>query len=593
MNLKPFTKITAQKISPNIMVLVRLLSGKGLKSSESSLMGCREAIDAKQVSCSQTSIGQTYQKHSKGSSGEKIIPTGKAETGSQFAGYVVNYSSKVMVEKPNSAHISVEESTVNTRKLEKIIRTGEVEKINSGKIQSKRSSGVNRHSNARDMYVKSAVLMALLLALAVIKPQTSMSTISNLGESTQSIGMISITPKFSAHLVTELFIEETSRELLERPYSLECYNVVGNDERECLKNSGIGKSAAKPLRNEWKVQRSGYGVPLLSNQEWTVKAHERATRKRRYDLVCMETCRSGVIKKAAITQTVSPTETPVLTMCGKNKATGSNHEWLTDTLADAAANANIEGNDVEGVQADSRGRLGNYTQILGKTAQVSGTQEKVLKAGVKSEMAYQLERRMREMKRDGEFAIIGVSNPKAIGSETVAREMGSLDAYLLTNNQFAATGSSVPTGDGTDVSDYAGIDRTLTETIFNGGLQDMFTNSGGNESVNAVVSAAHKKVISSFTSAATRYVTTDDKKLVASIDVYVGDFHTARIIPDRYIKANMLYIIDPEYLKISELRPIHSYDLAKNGDAKRKQVIWEWTLEVCNEKAHCNIADLT
>lgn len=290
---------------------------------------------------------------------------------------------------------------------------------------------------------------------------------------------------------------------------------------------------------------------------------------------------------------VSPTETPVLTMCGKNKATGSNHEWLTDTLADAAANANIEGNDVEGVQADSRGRLGNYTQILGKTAQVSGTQEKVLKAGVKSEMAYQLERRMREMKRDGEFAIIGVSNPKAIGSETVAREMGSLDAYLLTNNQFAATGSSVPTGDGTDVSDYAGIDRTLTETIFNGGLQDMFTNSGGNESVNAVVSAAHKKVISSFTSAATRYVTTDDKKLVASIDVYVGDFHTARIIPDRYIKANMLYIIDPEYLKISELRPIHSYDLAKNGDAKRKQVIWEWTLEVCNEKAHCNIADLT
>lgn len=290
---------------------------------------------------------------------------------------------------------------------------------------------------------------------------------------------------------------------------------------------------------------------------------------------------------------VSPTDTPVLTMCGKNSATGTAHDWLTDTLADAADNKNIEGNDVTGVQAASRVRLSNYTQILDKTALVTGTQEKVLKGGgVKSEMAYQLARRMKEMKRDGEFAMIGQSNAKAGGSESVAREMGSLDAYLVTNNQFAATGSSVPTGDGTDVSDYAGTDRALTEAIFEGGLQSLFTNSGGNESVNAVVSAKHKGIISDFTSAATRYVTTDDKKLVASIDVYVGDFHTVRVIPDRYIKANLLYIIDPEYIKCSELRSMHSFDLAKNGDSDRKQVIWEWTLEVCNEKAHVNIADL-
>jgi hypothetical protein len=63
-------------------------------------------------------------------------------------------------------------------------------------------------------------------------------------------------------------------------------------------------------------------------------------------------------------------------------------------------------------------------------------------------------------------------------------------------------------------------------------------------------------------------------------------------VPDRYIKANTLYIIDSEYIKCSELRPMHSFDLAKNGDSDRKQVIWEWTLEVCNEKAHVLIADL-
>lgn len=290
---------------------------------------------------------------------------------------------------------------------------------------------------------------------------------------------------------------------------------------------------------------------------------------------------------------VSPTETPLLTMCGRTKATASNHEWLTDTLTAAADNKAIEGNDVTGVQAASRVRRGNYTQIMTKNALVTGTQEKVLKGGgVKSEMAYQLARRMKEMKRDGEFAMIGQSNAKVAGDETTAREMGSLDAYLVTNNQLAA-GSSAPAGTGAGVSDYAGTDRALTETIFKAGLTSLFTNSGGNESVNCICSATHKGTISSFTSSATRYVTTDDKKLVASIDVYVGDFHTVRVIPDRYIKAGLLYIIDPEYIKCAELRSMQSFDLAKTGDSAKKQIIWEWTLEVCNEKAHVLIGDLT
>ena len=290
---------------------------------------------------------------------------------------------------------------------------------------------------------------------------------------------------------------------------------------------------------------------------------------------------------------VSPTETPLLTMCGKNTATAVTHDWLTDILETAAANVNIEGNDRTGTQAASRVRLSNVCQILSKDAFITGTQEKVLKGGgVKSEMAYQLARRLKAIKRDGEFAMIGTSNAKVAGSESVAREMATFDAYLVTNNQLAA-GSSAPTGDGTDVSDFAGTDRALTETIFEGGLQDLYTNSGGNESVTAIVGATDKGKISDFTTAATRFVTSDDQSLVASIDVYVGDFHTVRIVPDRFIKAGLLYIVDSEYVKCSELRPVHSFDLARLGDTERKQVIWEWTLEVSNEKAHVLIGDLT
>jgi len=195
------------------------------------------------------------------------------------------------------------------------------------------------------------------------------------------------------------------------------------------------------------------------------------------------------------------------------------------------------------------------------------------------------------MKRDLEYALVGVSNAKVAGNETTAREMGSLDAYLLTNNQLAS-GSSAPTGDGSDVSDYAGVDRALTETIVTAGLQSLFVNSGGSENVNMLVTAASKGVVSSFTSSATRYVTTDDKQLTASIDVYDGDFHTVRIIPDRFLKTGNAFIIDPEYLKLANLRNIHSFNLAKLGDSIRKQIVWETTLEVCNEAAHVLIGDL-
>lgn len=288
---------------------------------------------------------------------------------------------------------------------------------------------------------------------------------------------------------------------------------------------------------------------------------------------------------------VSPTDTPFVSMCSTNKATATKHEWTKDVLTAAAQNAVLEGGDVVGVDPAARVRIDNYCQILTKNAVVTGTQESVDKAGVKSEMAYQMARRMKEMKRDLEFITVGSTNVKVAGSETVAREMGSFDSYLVTNNQLAA-GSSAPTGDGSDVSDYAGTDRALTEAIFTAGLQSLFVNSGGATNVKAIVTAATKGVISTFTGSGTRYVTTDDKQLTASIDVYDGDFHTVTIVPDRFCKTGNAYVVDPEYVKLSNLRNIHSFNLAKNGDAIRKQIVWECTLETSNEKAHVLYGDL-
>jgi hypothetical protein len=289
---------------------------------------------------------------------------------------------------------------------------------------------------------------------------------------------------------------------------------------------------------------------------------------------------------------VSPTETPFLSAIKKVKATGTNHEWQTDALTAASAtNAHIEGDDATPVAPAASARLGNYTQILKKHAVIPGTQEVVNKAGRKSEMAYQVARRLKEIKRDLEASMIGgaaIGNAKVAGNDTTAREMGSLYTYMVTNVSLGATGA-VSAGTGADVM-TTGTDRDFTAVILDAVLATAYTN-GGNPTM-LCVSPTNKTVVGDFVAGgATRYVSTDESKLTASVDVYVGDFHTLKAVPCRQLVGDNVIALDPEYMAFAELRPITTKDLAVTGDSIRKEIVWEGTLEVCNEKAHALVAD--
>lgn len=291
---------------------------------------------------------------------------------------------------------------------------------------------------------------------------------------------------------------------------------------------------------------------------------------------------------------VSPVETPLLSAIKKTKASNRIHEWQTDVLAAAAANAAIEGNDQSGSAPAATTRLNNLTQILTKSVIVSGTQESINSAGRSSEVGYQSGRRMQEMKKDMEFACLdngiadGVGNAKVTGDDTTAREMASLNTYL-TSNVSLGTNGVVATGDGTDLM-TTGTDRALTSVLLDAVLTSCYTNGGDPKML--LVSGINKGVVSDFTTGgATRYVSTDDKKLTTSIDVYVGDFHTLQVTPCRQLVGDNAYVIDPEYLALAELRGMEMKDLAKTGDSIQKQITWEATLEVCSEAALGIIAD--
>ena len=290
---------------------------------------------------------------------------------------------------------------------------------------------------------------------------------------------------------------------------------------------------------------------------------------------------------------VSPTETPGITAIKKGKATGTAHDWLTDVLEDPADNAHVEGDDAAPADAASRVRLSNYTQIFKKHAVVTGTQEKVLKGGgIKSEMAYQVARRMKAIKRDAERAVFGAPNAKVAGNDTTARELGSFETYMEGTSYQGGVGVSAPTGNGVDIG-TPGTPRALDEPILKAGLVVLWEQSGGNENILALTGSFNRGIVSTFTSSSTRYVTTDDRKLVASIDVYDGDFHTVTLSPDRFADPAAMLLLDPEYASLDDLRPLFTKDLAVLGDSTRKELVWETTLEVCNPLAHVLITALT
>lgn len=288
---------------------------------------------------------------------------------------------------------------------------------------------------------------------------------------------------------------------------------------------------------------------------------------------------------------ISPTETPFMSSIGKTKATAVYHEWQTDSLAAATtANAAIEGADASDATLSPTVRLGNYTQIIEKTIKVSGTLDAVNKAGRKSEKAYQLAKASSELKRDLETILLS-NQGRSAGSSTTARKMGSLLSWVKTNSDKASDGADPATIGVSTRTD--GTQRTFTEALLKTVVAEVFT-SGGSPKI-LMVGAAGKQKVSTFAGiAGQRFMAPANTPttIIGAADVYMSDFGTMSVVPNRFMRARDALVLDPEYAALAYLRPFQTNELAKAGDADKTQILAEVTLEVKNEAAHGGIYDL-
>lgn len=288
---------------------------------------------------------------------------------------------------------------------------------------------------------------------------------------------------------------------------------------------------------------------------------------------------------------IAPTDTPLLNTLARTKATAVFHEWQTDTLAAATtANAAVEGADASSGSLSLTTRLGNYTQIVQKTIQVSGTLESVNKAGRKSEKAYQLARASSELKRDIE-TILCSNQGRSAGNSTTARTLGSMLSWIQTNTSKGTSGTD-PTTIGVSVRSDGAL-RTFTETLLKTVVKSVY-DAGGTPKVLLVGTGAKQKVSEFAGIAAQRYMAPADgpTTIIGAADVYLSDFGSISVVPSRFMRSRDAFVLDPEYAAVAYLRPFATNELAKAGDSDKTQILAELTLEMRNEAAHGLITDI-
>ena len=291
---------------------------------------------------------------------------------------------------------------------------------------------------------------------------------------------------------------------------------------------------------------------------------------------------------------IAPEETPYMSNIGRESVSNSLFEWQTDTLAAAAANKQIEGDDVASFDAvTATVRLQNYAQISRKTIILSATEEVVNKAGRRSELAYQIAKRSAELKRDQEFTTLNGA-VAAAGSTSTARGTASLGAFIKTNVDMQTNGvnpsyTTLPSSARTD-----GNVRTFTETILKNVIQKVWT-SGGTPKI-LMCGPVNKQRVSGFSGiASSRFNINGGEKpatLIGAVDIYVSDFGNVSVIANRFQRERDAWVIDPDYAKMTVLRPYQQVELAKTGDAEKRLLLVEWGHKVLAEDAHGLAADL-
>lgn len=275
---------------------------------------------------------------------------------------------------------------------------------------------------------------------------------------------------------------------------------------------------------------------------------------------------------------LSPTDTPFVSMTGKEAINQTLFQWQTDALAPVAdpsdetkRNAVIEGSAaVDGTRAATT-VLNNVTQILRKVVKVSDTANVLANYGRGKELQYQMEKAGKEIKRDLEVALLR-NGAKVDGSATVARQTAGFSALV------AAKDAADP--DTGAVVHFETAAANLTEAeIFKVTYNLYLSGSEAN------IIMFHPKHAAFFSSLMETSGVTNGQRMKmfdgqdTRLNVYVSSIVDPlgcqyKLVPNRWMPENAVYFFTPSDWTQMVLRAPERTKLAKDGSYEK------WMIEM-------------
>lgn len=252
---------------------------------------------------------------------------------------------------------------------------------------------------------------------------------------------------------------------------------------------------------------------------------------------------------------------------GYGSTSAQDHGSTTNYTLQIIAHPKQEGADMPDDESRIRTKVTNYTQVFQKGVKISYTMRSVLQAGVADEFTFQIARRLMEIERELDSAVIlGIKSGDA-GSDSAYRSMGGIIEF-----------ASQSTGNVTTTSE------ALTPTVINDMCKQIWDDGGSPNFI--LVGGKQKRVISTFDQAYRR-MTYDGNVAGYVVDKFVSDLgFMLDIIVDPWVPDDVCIVGDLSKVRVMPLRndSMRAEELAKTGRAHKAQVTGQYTAEFRNAK---------
>lgn len=356
-------------------------------------------------------------------------------------------------------------------------------------------------------------------------------------------------------------------------YILDLSEVISSillDDTDFISEIGISGQAATQTKHEWDedalnattVLQSG-GTQAQMALGTTTGTVIRFSSSQVGRITAGTLLKNSLSGKTEVIQVTAVSSTSATVTRGAGGTSAQTH--AAGATWDIIAHPRPQGMTGPKDESVARTRPFNYTQIFSKGVIVTGTANAIKHNGIGREDMYQVDQRLRELKRElDRSAIMGVRLGNVAATTYTA--MGGIIEWV----GFIGAGNN------------RGTAETLTPSVVNAMAKDVYDSGGRPDMI--LVGGTQKQKISAFDQEFRRS-TLDTRRSGFTVEEFVTDLGVnLRVVVDRWVPSDVAIVLDSSRVKIMPLqgRAFFLEKLAKTGDAENWQIVGEYTMEVRN-----------